>query len=248
MNGLKTAYEVTGKGEPLLLLHGWGLNRSVFAAMQQHLSRYMRVWSLDFPGFGGSEAPATVWGVADYANFVQAFCKQMWLESPSLLGHSFGGRVCIVLCARGFGNKLVLTDAAGILPRRSPAYYARVYGYKAIKKIMSLPLLNRYYDKMLAYWHKRHASSDYAKAEGIMRQILVKTVNEDLEPFLPRIKQPTLLMWGEADTATPLAHGKKMEQLIPGSGLVVFEGAGHFPFLQQPARFHRVLESFFGVN
>lgn len=246
--GLKTAYSVMGEGEPLLLLHGWGVERSVFAAMQEHFARYMRVWTLDFPGFGESEAPPSVWGVAEYADFVQAFCAQMWINSPVLLGHSFGGRVSITLGARGFGKKLVLTDAAGILPRRGPKYYLRVYSYKAVKRIMHLPLLNRYYDRTLERWQQRNASSDYAQAEGVMRQILVKTVNEDLAPLLPKIKLPTLLMWGENDTATPLTDGQKMEQLISGSGLVVFKGSGHYPFLEQPSYFHRVLESFFDVG
>ncbi|MCL1905780.1 MAG: alpha/beta hydrolase, partial [Clostridiales bacterium] len=125
---------------------------------------------------------------------------------------------------------------------------ARVYSYKAAKRVMSLPGLRRWHDKALALWLKRNPSGDYTKARGIMRAVFVKVVNEDLGPCLPRINMPTLLMWGENDADTPLADGQRMEKLIPDAGLVVFKGAGHYPFLEQPAYFYRVLESFLGNN
>ena len=248
VQGLKIAYDAAGEGAPLLLLHGWGVERSVFMSLQQYFARQMRVWRMDLPGFGASAKPPAVWGVSDYADFVEDFCLALGIKNPSLLGHSFGGRVAIHLAARGFGAKLVLTDASGLKPQRSPAYYIRVYSYKAAKRVMSLPGLRRWYNKALDLWLKRNPSSDYTQAEGIMRAVFVKVVNEDLAALLPRIAKPTLLMWGENDTATPLSDGQKMEKLIPDSGLVVFKGAGHYPFLEQPAHFYRVLESFFNLS
>ena len=77
-----------------------------------------------------------------------------------------------------------------------------------------------------------------------MRQIFVNVVNQDLQPLLKAISQPTLLLWGERDTATPLSDGQLMEKTIPDAGLVVFEGAGHYPFLEQPGRFYAVVDYF----
>jgi pimeloyl-ACP methyl ester carboxylesterase len=248
VQGLRVAYDMAGEGAPLLLLHGWGVERSVFAPLQQHFARYMQVWSLDLPGFGASGEPPAVWGVSNYADFVQDFCLAAGLESPCLLGHSFGGRIAIHLASRGFGAKVVLTDASGLKPKRGSSYYIRVYSYKAAKRVMGLPGLRRWRGKALDLWLKRNPSSDYAQAGGIMRAVFVKVVNEDLAALLPRIDKPALLLWGEKDTATPLADGQKMEKLIPDSGLVVFKGAGHYPFLEQPAYFYRVLESFFGIR
>ncbi|MCL1816904.1 MAG: alpha/beta hydrolase [Clostridiales bacterium] len=248
VQGLKTVYDVVGEGAPLVLLHGWGVERSVFSHLQEHFSCHMQVWSLDFPGFGESNDPPKAWGVNDYADFTKDFCRIMRLDNPSILGHSFGGRVAIVLAAQGFGVKLVLTDAAGLKPKRNAVYYIRVYSYKAAKKVMSLPGLKRWYEAVLNLWLRRNPSGDYVKALGIMRSVFVKVVNEDLGPLLPRINIPTLLMWGENDNDTPLTDGKKMEKLIPDSGLVVFKGAGHYPFLEQPEYFYRVLKSFFGIR
>jgi pimeloyl-ACP methyl ester carboxylesterase len=77
-----------------------------------------------------------------------------------------------------------------------------------------------------------------------MRGTLSRVVNEDLRRFMPRITAPTLLIWGENDTATPLKDARTMERLIPDAGLVTFAGAGHYSFLERPAQFAAVLDSF----
>ena len=77
-----------------------------------------------------------------------------------------------------------------------------------------------------------------------MRAILSKVVNEDLCYLMPKIKAPTLLFWGDRDTATPLSDAKRMESLIADAGLVVAQGAGHFSFLEQADLFYRVIRSF----
>jgi pimeloyl-ACP methyl ester carboxylesterase len=91
----------------------------------------------------------------------------------------------------------------------------------------------------------KRGSADYQQASGTVRQSLVRVVNEDLRGLLPHIAAPTLLIWGENDADTPLSDGKMMERLIPDAGLVVFEGAGHYAYLEQPVRFCRIIETFF---
>jgi pimeloyl-ACP methyl ester carboxylesterase len=71
-------------------------------------------------------------------------------------------------------------------------------------------------------------------------------VNEDLRRHMPHITAPTLLVWGSDDTATPLRDARIMERMIPDAGLVVFEGAGHYSFLDRPAGFAAVIDSFLG--
>lgn len=244
ISGLKINYQLSGEGMDLLLLHGWGASSAVMAPMQERFSAIARVTNLDLPGFGHSEAPHSGWSVYDYADFVEEVISSLGLQNPVILGHSFGGRLAIILGSRGVGRKLVLTDAAGILPKRGIDYYLRVYSYKAAKKVMSLPGLNKCADRVLDLWRKNNPSSDYANAQGVMREIFVKVVNEDLQPLLPQIKLPTLLIWGENDIATPLADGQLMERLIPDAGLVVFEHCGHYSFLDDPFRFYTVVEYF----
>ena len=79
----------------------------------------------------------------------------------------------------------------------------------------------------------------------MMRQCLVKAVNEDLTELLPKIQQDTLLIWGDLDTATPIADAKLMEEKIPGAGLAVIPGTGHFSFLENPALFRSIMQAYF---
>ncbi|MDE5827850.1 MAG: alpha/beta hydrolase, partial [Duncaniella sp.] len=99
-------------------------------------------------------------------------------------------------------------------------------------------------ERMLDAKRAKAGSSDYASASPMMRRILSKVVNEDLTDRLDKIKAPTLLVWGENDTATPLKDAKKMEGLIPDAGLVSFPGCGHYSFLDNPGQFAAVLRSF----
>ncbi len=245
IDDLQIEYRISGQGEQVLLMHGWGVDSSTLDGLHEHLCSFMQVASLDLPGFGQSDAPQEAWSIYDYAAFIEKFCTAINWPKPHLIGHSFGGRLAIILGAKGFGRKIVLTGAAGIKPKRSLKYYFKVYSYKAAKRFWQLPLLNRHYDKMMAKWQKKNSKSDYALAKGIMRPILVKVVNEDLKYLLPQIKNSTLLIWGANDTAAPLGDGQIMEKLIKDSGLVVFENCGHYPFLEQPQRFYKICDSFF---
>ena len=94
----------------------------------------------------------------------------------------------------------------------------------------------------------KFGSADYAAATPLMRQCLVKAINEDLTHLLPGIKAPTLLIWGENDTATPLADGKLMEKSIPDAGLAVIPGVGHYCFLENPWLFKRIIASYYHLG
>lgn len=243
-DGLKVFYTIQGEGSPVILLHGWGCTHEVFAPVAELLGAKYSVYSLDLPGFGESDEPGSVWGVGDYTRMLEAFCGELRLESPSLVAHSFGGRISILFASRNRVDRMVLTDAAGIKPVRRLSYYVRVYAYKALKVILSR-LLKR--EDLLRRIAGGAGSEDYRNASPLMKAVLSRTVNEDLTDRLPLIQAPTLLYWGTEDTATPLADARKMEMLIPDAGLVTVEGAGHFSFVEDPARYAAVLSSFFGL-
>ena len=141
---------------------------------------------------------------------------------------------------------MVLVDAAGVKPRRPLKYYIKVYSYKLSRRVYRMLLGAERAEKRLERIRARRGSADYAAASPRMRQILSRCVNEDLCHVMPDIKAPTLLIWGENDTATPLSDAKKMERLIPGAGLVSFPGCGHYSFLDNPGGFAAVLTSFIG--
>lgn len=252
VNGIKINYEQKGEGDLIVLLHGWGSNIKLFANLIDLLSKKYKVVAMDMPGFGESTEPPSAWCVDDYVNFVIDFLKDYNTDKVMLLGHSFGGRVIIKLNSREnlpFKiTKVILVDSAGILPPKSNKKSFRTYYYKAGKAILSTGIAQKLAPDALENFRKKMGSADYAAASPLMRQVLVKVVNEDLEPLLPNIKCPTLLVWGVNDTATPLSDGEKMEKLIPDAGLVKLENAGHYSFLEQQFTFNRVMSSFMKLD
>lgn len=246
IDGMNVAYEVTGDGAPLILMHGWGCDHTTVASIAATASQTHTVYSLDLPGFGQSTEPSVPWRPADYADMLRKFVKAIGIERPSLAGHSYGGRVAIVYASRHPEeiDKLILIDAAGIKPRRSLKYYLKVYSFKAYKQWLRLTLGREKAEQRINEERARRGSADYRAASPVMRATMSISINDDLRHLMPAIKAPTLLMWGELDTATPLRDARIMDKLIPDTGLVVFHGAGHFSFLDEPGRFAAVISSF----
>ncbi len=246
LNGVRVHYTVSGKGRPIILMHGWGCNTATLASVERTaLAAGCKVYNIDFPGFGLSPEPPVVWGVEEYTRVVEDLVSHEGIERPMLLGHSFGGRVGILYSSRHDDvAKLILVDAAGVKPKRTLTYYRKVYTFKMMKWLMYFFIGRENTRMRLDRMRAKRGSSDYASATPRMRAILSKVVNEDLRKVMPSVKAPTLLIWGENDTATPMDQARTIARLIPGAGLVSFPGAGHYSFLDQPAKFASVLTSF----
>ncbi len=240
--------KVSGEGDAVLLLHGWGCTHDIFAPLATLLSSQYKVYSFDFPGFGASQEPDTVWGVEEYTRMIEKFVADNNISNPALVGHSFGGRVSLLYSSRNQTSRVVLVDAAGIKPKRSWRYYYKVYTYKAVRWLCTALLPKDKAEKMLNKFRKNSGSSDYNNASPMMRRILSKVVNEDLKHVMPKIEAPVLLFWGNLDTATPLDDAKYMEKHIKDAGLVVAHGTGHFSFLENPGLFASVMKNFFKIS
>ena len=91
---------------------------------------------------------------------------------------------------------------------------------------------------------RHYGSADYNAAPEVLRKTLVSLVNTDIRDVLPNIKCPTLLIWGDNDTATPLADAKIIESLIADAGLCVIKGTGHFSFVERPFEANAIINSF----
>jgi pimeloyl-ACP methyl ester carboxylesterase len=244
INDISLHYHMTGEGYPVILLHGWGGSISSFEPVHKHLETKFKTCSIDLPGFGRSDPPKTAWTTLDYADFLIHFFNEMGIYNPIILGHSFGGRIGIRLASSFPVKKLVLIDSAGIKSRRSIVYYGKVYSFKIASRILKLPIINHFTANILGVLRNKFGSKDYQNASPRLREILVKTVNEDLRNLLPHIKCPTLLVWGDKDTATPIADALLMKELIPDAGLVRFPTAGHFSYLERLDEFSIVIDNF----
>lgn len=253
VDGYKINYKITGAGdETVVILQGWGTELSVYDSVAACINSAYRVVQFDFPGFGGSDEPKEPWDVDAYADFFLKFMESLQIKKAVLLGHSYGGRVIIKLAAReslSFEiSRIVLVDSAGIIAKKTFKQKMKIRRYKILKKLVNMKLIYKICPELIDDWKSRQGSEDYRNASPMMRQCLVKAVNEDLTELLPKIKQETLLIWGDLDTATPIGDAKKMEELIPDAGLAVIPGTGHYCFLENPGQFRGIMRSYFKVT
>jgi pimeloyl-ACP methyl ester carboxylesterase len=223
--------ETMGRSGPILLMmHGWGQNLESLRTLGELLSKHAQVHLIDMPGFGFSPAPEVDWDTIGYAERIVRYLDEKSIEQAILLGHSFGGRVSVRLASRypERVEAVVLINSGGL--KRLPgkwklkAQLVRILG-KTLKNI-DKTAGTQYYEN---WFVPKFASTDYKNA-GRLRNIMVKTVNEDVSEDATKIKAPVFLLWGELDTETPLEMGQRFNSLISGSKLLVLPGKGHFPF------------------
>jgi pimeloyl-ACP methyl ester carboxylesterase len=244
IDGLSVNFEVAGSGPAVVLLHGWGGCIASMGPIRNALCAEHSVISVDLPGFGESEMPGDVWGSAEFGKLVSKLLVEAGFPTVECaIGHSFGGKVAIHLALTGRVRvrSLLLVGTPGTrlpLSEETKRSIARVKRAKKFARVLPGPVR-----RSIEARYEKLGSEDYRNA-GSMRPILVRTVNEDLRPLLSGIRVPTLLVFGANDTATPVQIGRIMESEIAGSGLVIMEKSGHFPYLDEPALFSAVATSF----
>ena len=246
IKGLKTEYTECGEGIPVLLLHGWGSSFDVYKGIIASLKDRCRLVAVNFPGCGQSETMKEPWCLEDYCDFCLEFMEKLNLKDPILMGHSHGGRVVLKLTAEKMVNppKIVLLDSAGLIPKKNFKQKCRAKSFKAIKRVLTLPVIKNYSEGLLQKARNHYGSADYNAAPEVLRKTLVSLVNTEIRDILPNISCPSLLIWGDKDTATPLEDAKTIESLIPDAGLCVLEGTGHYSFCEKPYQAQAILNSF----
>ncbi len=249
--GVTVHYELSGKGDHrVVLLHGWGCEVKLMRPIAQALEEDMTVLSIDFPGHGQSGRPPEPWGVPEFAACLMDVLQKLDFLPCSVIAHSFGGRVTIELASREDApfDKLILTGSAGIKPPPTEAGKKRSAAFRRWKRVCSIlrkaKIFGRLPDKLEDIGRKKYGSRDYIALDAEMRKTFVKVVSYDQTELLPRIQRPTLLVWGDQDTETPLWMGKRMEKDIPDAGLVILEGGSHYAYLEQAARFAKIAHVF----
>lgn len=245
INGLNINYEVSGEGTPVILLHGWLCSLDTMKPIVNVLQN-VKVYNVDLPGFGKSDMPEKPFNTNDFGNFLDGFIKELKIENPILIGHSNGGRTILNYAGRELGKvkKIILIDSAGIKPKRKLGYYIRVYTFKILKNFLGMfpdvEMFNNIRERVLV----KFGSSDYKNSPEILRRTMSIIINEDQTEILKNIKAPTLLLWGENDTDTPIGDGKIMEENIKDASLIEVKGAGHFSYLDSYNQCMEIIKEF----
>lgn len=213
-------------------LHGWARSRLDFGACASELERRgIGSVALDLPGFGSSPLPTAAGGARHYAELIAPALAEMATEPLVLVGHSFGGRVAIVVAANHpeLVRAVVLTGAPLIRPTSSAKSPWR---YRLTRWLHAKGVVR---DSQLEAARQRYGSADYRNARGLLREVLVVTVNESYEDELGRLVAPVAMVWGSDDGEVPIEFAQRASGLLHGTHtLRSVPGVGHLLPIEAP--------------
>lgn len=259
LDGMQTHYIVKGAGKPVILLHGFFFDSTLWCRNLDHLARTHRVYALDLWGFGYS-ARTTQPGYALYSRQLAAFMQALGIERASLVGQSLGGGVAIRFATDHPDriDKLVLVSSAGI--RNPEPFAARLFALPGIGEVLlNLPgdalrrkMLKDFFlyrpDKLPPDMFGRLTESQrIAGSTAAALAFMRKGFADRLEAELPRLaahRLPTLVVWGAQDRSIRLSLGQRLHRALPGAALCVIQDAGHAPNLEQPEVFNAEVDAF----
>lgn len=220
---------------PILILHGWGwpISSPQWARVRGLLEEAgYTVFLPDLPGFGQTPSPKESWAIDDYVEWVKNFCEENNFSQVFLLGHSFGGSIATKFTIRypQRVRKLLLVDSAGIRRKRLKKEIQKTVAH-FLNQFSFLPFYGLM--KKIAY-RTLFRHSDYLLTEGVMKETYLKVLGENMSDIFSQISVPTVLIWGEKDGITPLAHAYFMKEAIPGAELKIIPNVRHNPHREAP--------------
>ena len=247
VNGAQISYTVTGSsGDTIVLIHGYPLNGDLFARQREALSAAYRVITVDLRGFGQSVAPDDEGSIDLYANDVLGLLDQLGVGQAIIGGHSMGGAITLRLYQMAPSRFLgmILNDAAVFPPPTVEQFLWRGYQQQAreLGGASFLPLL------LPEFLTGRTRTERPALVTEVSKQILAASVNglvggahaletrPDLTPVFTTIAVPTLILYGQEDSLTPIEQANALNGVIPDSQLVIIPRATHGVVREAPSR------------
>jgi pimeloyl-ACP methyl ester carboxylesterase len=269
LHGHRVSYRCGGDGLLLVLIHGITSSSASWEPVLPELAEHFTVLAPDLLGHGQSDKPAGDYSLGSHACLVRDLMLALGHEHATIAGHSLGGGVAMQVAYQfpDLVGRLVLVASGGLGREVSPFLRAVTLpgAELVLPLIASRPVIDAggMVSRVLGRIGLR-AGSDLAEiARGIAslnelgaRRAFVHTARSVIDAGGQRVDArdrlylaaavPSLLVWGAIDPIIPAAHGRRAHELMPGSTLEVFEGAGHFPHLDHPQHFSRLLRSFVG--
>lgn len=237
INNVEVYYERYNQGgeKPLVFLHGWGQNTEMMLPVAKPFIENHEVILIDLPGFGKSGQLDRPYEVSDYVELLHKLLQKLDIKKPTLIGHSYGGKISLLYASKYEVEKLVLFGSP--FQKEIGKESLKLKTLRTLKKIPGI-------NKLEGFAKKHIGSTDYKNASPVMRETLVKTVNLDITEEVKKIKAPTLLIWGTVDEAVSIDRAYELEKLIPDAGLVVYENATHYAYLENLGQTISVMKSF----
>lgn len=245
-NNYAIYYEKIGHNEQtIVILPGWGDTRKTFNFLINELKENYTIYIIDYPGFGNSPFPNHDLTIYDYTNIIRDFLIEKNINNPTIIAHSFGGRIATLLTGyyKEKINKLILIDIAVIKRKKTFKIWSKEKIYKILKQIKILIP-----KKHKEWYHKKliniFGSKDYRSLPKNMLTTFKNVIHEDLRFYLPSIENETLIIWGEKDKDTPLKDAKIIQKKVKNSALIVYPKASHYSYLEYPILTNRIIKIF----
>lgn len=236
-------YEIVGDRkakEYLVVLHGWGRSRQdwrKFAGWVVKVKK-LNVVLVDLPGFGGSPVPKNVLGTYDYAEVIRDLVSKLGIKKYSLLGHSLGGKVAIVIASKSKEvQKLILVSPSGVTKNLGKSALGSFLHY--LKSMFSWTLTSKLVNKLSDF-----VKSDDYKASGEMAEIFKKIVGQIVVKDASQVKAETIIVWGNKDKTVPVTDSKVLRGYIPRSFVRIVWSAKHSPHIENEMLFNEIISEF----
>ena len=217
----------------ILFLHGWGGNADSFAPISEYFKRETDAHGKPYQVLAPSLPcpPTKVYTLEDYADDVDRYLQEHQVVRCIVVAHSFGARLVAILNARHpkLFTKIVITGGAGLPPRWRLSVWLKIRWCKLCRRLG---------------WRAPKGSADYRNLDDHGKRTFQNMIQRDLTFEVKQITAPTLLIWGACDRATPLDQFRRFKKLIPHAASKIYRHAGHFAYLEQPARFIRDVTHF----
>ncbi|MFZ6046496.1 alpha/beta fold hydrolase [Pseudomonas sp. CR3202] len=247
------------KGETILMVHGFGASKDNWLRFARHFTQRYHVIALDLPGFGDSDRPAGSYDVGTQAERLESFVKTLELGKVHLVGNSMGGHIAALFAARHPQQvrSLALFDNGGIkAPKQSELF-------RLIESGQPNPLVVRSaddFERMLAFvfvepprlpdsvkaYLAAQSMANEAHYDEVFRQLRERYI--PLEPELPRIESPTLLLWGDHDRVLDVSSIEVMKPLLKKPSVVIMQNCGHAPMIERPEETARHYQAFLDTS
>lgn len=240
LNGISLAYERRGNGNPLVLIHGYPLDHSIWNDVLPLLESNFDLIAPDLRGFGQSTTVSTPYFMADLAQDIAGLLDALKIEKASLAGHSMGGYVALAFAkafpARVSGLALVSSQAVADTTERKEGRYksAADVTEKGVGVVASAMT-----DKLSANQNVRDIVRPMIERQsvpGVVGALKAMAEREDLNSLLSSFKIPFILIHGDADELIPVDRAREIKAKISTANLYELSGAGHLPMMEFPAK------------
>lgn len=229
---------------PIIILHGWKLQGNTYKKLTELLRKKGHdVFSWDLPGFGQEELPSESFTLSDYVNFVVKKMDKEKIGKAIFIGHSFGGRVVLLLSSKHPSRveKIILTGVP-VIRNTSLVKQVQFRTAKIGKSFLSIMpvFVGEFFRKVLYYLIGEY---DYYNA-GRLKTVFKNTTSVDLLPYFKNATVPVICVWGVEDAIVPISVMNKMQKIKPENAYVRLEGLGHSPLRDNPEIYYNAIENY----